>query len=77
LHFCSSSIILALKGPTTESYFLKNLSIAGRGIFSFKKRVVGQFGLRNAVLEQWFSTLNARRPTKDKNKRFGGPPLSL
>jgi len=24
-------------------------------------------------LQQWFSTLNARRPTKDKYEHFGGP----
>jgi len=28
-------------------------------------------------MEQWFSTLNARRPTKDKYEHFGGPPLSF
>jgi hypothetical protein len=28
-------------------------------------------------LEQWFSTLNARRPTKDKYEHFGGPSLSF
>ncbi len=40
-HFCLSGIKLDLKRPKTEGYFLKNLSIAGRGIFFFEKRVVG------------------------------------
>jgi len=29
---------------------------------------------RLSSLKRWFSTLQARRPTKDKNEHFGGPP---
>ena len=28
-------------------------------------------------LEQWFSTLEARRPTKDEYENFSGPPYSF
>jgi hypothetical protein len=33
--------------------------------------------LNGESLEQWFSTLKAWWPTKDKYEHFGGPPLSF
>ncbi len=73
MQFCSSGIKLALKGPTagptTEGYFLKNLSIAGREIFFLKKRVVGLFGVRNADIER-FSYLSIETVKKCFPSKF-------
>ena len=41
------------------------------------KRLVDEKNYPPLTLEQWFSTLEAPRPTKNGYEHFGGPPVHL
>jgi len=54
-----------------------NIKDVQNSVLLIRGFLFGAIPIIRDTLWQWFSTLKAWRPTKDKYEHFGGPPLSF